>query len=262
MRRNILIFILLALFWGCDSKAPPVNLEKACAPLKAQWTKEVRAKVEAEVRAKVEAERQAAAAAKPSAPVTTPPTPKPASPPVVVKPGRPGPPELVRAPGALKKAPVPADPPPAPVTPTVKKPDPTPATPKATPKPTAPPEGKAGRRGVTLWPRTPTKLADLAFATSVENRTPVGISTHYKTAPDTLFCFTSVSTTLEKTTVTHVWRQNERIVSRVVLNVRRSPTWRTWSRRATGKQPDGRWSCEVLDADGSRIGIAKTKVGR
>ncbi|PKN54725.1 MAG: hypothetical protein CVU56_25075, partial [Deltaproteobacteria bacterium HGW-Deltaproteobacteria-14] len=52
-----------------------------------------------------------------------------------------------------------------------------------------------------------------------------------------------------------------RLVSRVELEVGKSPKWRTWSRQRTREDWIGPWSCEVLGPDGRRIGIASFDVG-
>ena len=131
---------------------------------------------------------------------------------------------------------------------------------------TAPSPQRAGpgteiRPGARTWaPKMgTTKLIDLAVADAIDKkkRLPVQPATSYGTPPERLFCYTVFDNPEAKATVTHVWRRGKRLVSKVELEVGKSSRWRTWSRQRTRPHWIGPWSCEVLDADGHRLGLAE-----
>ncbi len=135
----------------------------------------------------------------------------------------------------------------------------TPREPKREPLPPAG-AGEALRPGVEIWPDGRPRLIDLAIATEIKARKPVNVAQRYKAVPELLMCFTAFGSDAD-TTVTHVWRHGDRVVSRVELSVGRSPSWRTWSRQRLNVGGTGAWSCEVLGPDGQRLGVARVRVG-
>lgn len=104
------------------------------------------------------------------------------------------------------------------------------------------------------------ELLELAVGTEIGEREALGVRRVFDTMPDRLFCYTVFDNHLAETTVTHVWRRGTRLVSRVELEVGRSPRWRTWSRQRTRADWTGAWSCEVLDAEGVRLGLVEFEV--
>ena len=62
--------------------------------------------------------------------------------------------------------------------------------------------------------------------------------------------------------VTHIWRRDGKVVSRVELEVGRSPKWRTWSRQRLPASAEGRWSCEVIEGQQDlKLGTVTVSVG-
>ena len=51
--------------------------------------------------------------------------------------------------------------------------------------------------------------------------------------------------------ITMVWKHNDRVRSRVKLNVGTSASWRTWSTKRISPDDAGRWSVDVVDAQGA-----------
>ena len=118
------------------------------------------------------------------------------------------------------------------------------------------------RPGMIVYPGTgELELVDLAIATAIAQRQPQDVRTVYDRMPELFFCYTVFSNPTAEQMVTHVWRHGGRLVSRVELEVGKSPKWRTWSRQRTRQDWTGAWSCEVLDPNGRRIGMASFDVG-
>lgn len=91
---------------------------------------------------------------------------------------------------------------------------------------------------------------EIQICTSVEDRTPVGADTSFSSDVETLYCFTKIKNSGERTTVAHSWYYNEKEVSRVDLNVG-TPSWRTWSLKTIPPSYKGEWKVYVLASDGS-----------
>ncbi len=132
----------------------------------------------------------------------------------------------------------------------------------APPVPAAPEAGEAIRKGVTLFSSSPPlRLTDLAIGTSVKSRVPQEVSDSYATMPDQFVCFSVFDNRQDGAQVTHVWRRDGRVVSRVELEVGRSSKWRTWSRQRVKDTWTGHWSCEVLGPESRMLGRAKFAAG-
>ena len=106
------------------------------------------------------------------------------------------------------------------------------------------------------------KLVDLAIAAEVKKREPEGVQEHFTTLPRRFHCFCVFENRGETTQVTHIWRRNGRVVSRVELEVGKSPKWRTWSRQRLKPEWTGTWTCEVQSRDGRNLGRATVRAGR
>jgi len=122
--------------------------------------------------------------------------------------------------------------------------------------------GREVRAGATIYTIPgDTQLIDLAIATEVDpQRQPQNVAVTYTSIPERFFCFNIFDNPDAETTVTHVWRRGDRLVSRVELGVGRSPKWRTWSRQRTRDDWTGPWSCEVLSPEGERMGLVEFEV--
>jgi len=124
------------------------------------------------------------------------------------------------------------------------------------------PHGRVQHPGVTLEEGVEgLVLMELAISTEVVARVPKGVSDKFATIPSVLFCFSVFKNRAGPKTVIHVWRRNGRTVSRVELNVGKSPQWRTWSRQRLDVTWAGDWSCEVLAPEGASLGQANFVLG-
>ena len=105
------------------------------------------------------------------------------------------------------------------------------------------------------------KLVDLAIAPEVRRREPIGTSDRFLEMPRMFHCFCVFENRQEPGTVTHVWKRDGRVVSRVELEVGKSPKWRTWSRQRLQATWTGEWSCEVQAPGGRVLGVATARAG-
>ena len=146
-----------------------------------------------------------------------------------------------------------------------------PAPPPSVQSPLAPPAKAPSPSGAESTPRAGVslqeahqglKLVDLAIATEVKRREPLGISDTFTVMPRMFHCFCVFENRQEPVTVTHVWRRDGRVVSRVELEVGKSPKWRTWSRQRLQPAWTGEWTCEVQSAQGQVLGTARVIAGR
>lgn len=116
--------------------------------------------------------------------------------------------------------------------------------------------------GTRIWPSAGgLKLVEHVVAAALDDKLPADVRLHYPNTPEILYCYSVFENPLPDTTVTHVWRRGSRLVSRVELEVGRSPKWRTWSKQRTQPHWTGLWSCEVLGPDGQQLGLTVFQIG-
>jgi len=244
---------------ACTSATPP--LEESCAPLKAEWEekealrqaelrKSIRQEVETEFRNKHatagptigQSERQALERAALTGKGKVPSGDEP-----VIE-GTPAPEKLTKKDrAALADDPANGAPsnPTAPPVPLVKKSD---------TSVVSSPTLDAGNGSL--------KLKEIVIALGVEDRQPISPGLAFDAGPQQFFCYTVYDSAEANQASTHVWRYKEKVLSRVELNVGKSPSWRTWSRHRARPSATGQWSCEVLDGQGNRLGQAHFTVGK
>lgn len=140
------------------------------------------------------------------------------------------------------------------------------ATPSQADQPRGPASRSAGqplaqRRGVEVFGEEGgLRVVDMAVGTDVQARQPVGAAVEFRAGAGKLICFTVVRNGRAPATVSHVWRRDGKVLSKVELNVGTSPKWRTWSRQRVRPGWTGDWSCEVLAADGAPLARASFRV--
>lgn len=100
-------------------------------------------------------------------------------------------------------------------------------------------------------PQAGALTADLKIAQDVQNLEPVGVADTFTPDTATLVAWSRITGADQPTEVTHVWKRNGEVVSRVPLKVG-SASFRTYSRKTvTGLR--GNWTVEVHDAAGNVI---------
>ncbi len=107
----------------------------------------------------------------------------------------------------------------------------------------------------------PLRVHELSVGTGIIDRAPHDVRDLYPEVPEVLFCYTSIESRTPDLTLTHVWRRDGVLVSRVELEVPRSPRWKTWSLQRILKKWTGTWSCEVLSPEGAQLAVTTFIVG-
>lgn len=96
------------------------------------------------------------------------------------------------------------------------------------------------------------QVADMAFATSMDERQPVATDTSFSAEVGTIFCFTRITGATDTSEVTHEWYYKDEEKARIDLSVA-SDDWRTWSSKAILENWTGPWRVMVLDSNGKVI---------
>ncbi|CAB5163711.1 hypothetical protein D3OALGB2SA_5601 [Olavius algarvensis associated proteobacterium Delta 3] len=93
------------------------------------------------------------------------------------------------------------------------------------------------------------QVAQVTFATAVEDRQPIGPGTSFPTTVERVYCFTAINGAEGEASVSHVWYYNDTEMARVPLSVR-AAAWRTWSSKRIMPFWVGQWRVDVESADG------------
>lgn len=142
------------------------------------------------------------------------------------------------------------------------RPQPAGATSDGRPSVVATPPAEDERPGTTLSQASgPVRLIELAVGTNVVDRNPEDVRERYAEVPPMLYCYSAVESREPNQAIVHVWRRQGVLVSRVELEVGKSPRWKTWSKQKTQAHWTGPWSCEVTSADGEQLGVTRFVIG-
>ena len=93
-------------------------------------------------------------------------------------------------------------------------------------------------------------VSEFAIATSIEDRTPRGVSDTFPTTVSKLYAYTKINGAMGETTINHRWYYGETLLAEVSLDVR-SASWRTYSSKNILPQWPGQWKVEVTNAQGT-----------
>jgi len=93
------------------------------------------------------------------------------------------------------------------------------------------------------------QVDQITFATSIEDRQPIGPGTSFPADVERVFCFTAINGAEGETSVSHVWYFNDTEMARVPLSIR-AASWRTWSSKRIMPYWIGQWRVDVESADG------------
>jgi len=92
----------------------------------------------------------------------------------------------------------------------------------------------------------------MEICSTVTDRKPVNIGTHFPSSQDKIYCFLEFGGAKKETSVDVVWTLGQLEMGRVNLPVRRFPLFRTWATKTIfGMKGD--WKVEVLDDKGVLI---------
>lgn len=93
-------------------------------------------------------------------------------------------------------------------------------------------------------------IGQFDFATSVDEREPVGVDTAFTPDVGNVYCYTNIRGIEDTADIYHVWHYKEEEKARIKLPVR-SNNWRTWSSKTILENWTGAWRVMIEDADGN-----------
>ena len=99
---------------------------------------------------------------------------------------------------------------------------------------------------------SPITVTEMVFCADVKNRTPIGIKNNFSDSVERVFCFTKLSSTEDRTSISHVWYYNDVQMAIVDLPVN-ARSWRTWSSKRIVREWTGVWRVDVISATGHII---------
>ena len=97
-------------------------------------------------------------------------------------------------------------------------------------------------------------LKDIKICKYIKKRTPVGSDVIFSNNIDSLYCYTRIQNKGKKREVKHIWYYNDRMMTQVRYNVRKSNTFRSWTRKTIYPHQVGKWRVDIHDNNGTIIG--------
>ncbi len=94
------------------------------------------------------------------------------------------------------------------------------------------------------------KVEEIKICKAVIDRMPIEPSASFSEMVEKLYCYTRVTGANQDTNILHIWKYDDEEMSRVLLKIGASPSWRTWSSKDMLEIWKGKWSVEVVSANG------------
>jgi len=96
------------------------------------------------------------------------------------------------------------------------------------------------------------RVSRIEFCAEIEDRECKEKQSLFTNTVTRIFCFTHIEGAKEKTSVTHKWYLEDKLLAEVPLKVG-SISWRTKSSKAISPEWTGKWRVEVVSADGKLL---------
>ena len=97
-------------------------------------------------------------------------------------------------------------------------------------------------------------LKEIKICRNIKSRNPVGIGEILPSSIDSLYCFTKIENLGAKMEVRHIWYYENQIMTQVRYNVKKSNTYRSWTKKTISSYQIGNWRVEIQDRNGTIIG--------
>ena len=94
------------------------------------------------------------------------------------------------------------------------------------------------------------EVVEAVIATDVENLIPVSPGEIFDAGVGKLYCLTRIKTSMEGSSVKHLWYYGDRMVMEITLPVK-SSLWRTYSSKTILPNAVGKWRVVVTAEDGT-----------
>ncbi len=108
---------------------------------------------------------------------------------------------------------------------------------------------------VASTPHGPIALNRAVICLDVDRGRPLGIKPAYSRRVDYLFCWTMLTALQGPVTITHRWKNGERMVFEKSMVVHGKHV-RVWSRRQLFMKQSGEWRVEIVTESGTVLGAA------
>lgn len=103
-------------------------------------------------------------------------------------------------------------------------------------------------------------VKDIKICKNIYKRTPVGSDVVFSNTVDSLYCFSKIQNPGNKVEVRHVWYYENKIMTQVRYNVKKSNIYRSWTKKTILPNQVGKWRVDILDSYGTIIGSKKFKI--
>ena len=103
-------------------------------------------------------------------------------------------------------------------------------------------------------------VEDIKICKSIYKRTPVGSDIIFSNTIDSLYCYSRIKNTGSKVEVRHVWYYENKIMTQVKYNVKKSNIYRSWTKKTILQSQIGNWKVDILDSYGTIIGSKKFRI--
>ena len=100
----------------------------------------------------------------------------------------------------------------------------------------------------------PLIVQDIKICKSIYQRTPVGSDVVFKNNVDSLYCYTRIQNPGPKREVKHIWYYDNKMMTQVRYNVKKSNTYRSWTKKTILSNQIGKWRVDIQDNNGTIIG--------
>lgn len=97
-------------------------------------------------------------------------------------------------------------------------------------------------------------VKDIRICRGIKQRNPVGESDVFPNTIDSLYCYTRIQNSGNKTEVKHIWYYENQVMTQVRYNVKKSNIYRSWTKKTILSSQVGNWRVDIQDRYGTIIG--------
>ena len=113
---------------------------------------------------------------------------------------------------------------------------------------------KSAKEKVNIEKNISLIVQDIKICKSINKRNPVGSDVVFTNNVDSLYCFTRIQNPGQKSEVKHIWYYDNQMMTQVRYNVKKSNTYRSWTKKTILSNQIGKWRVDIQDDNGTIIG--------
>ena len=103
-------------------------------------------------------------------------------------------------------------------------------------------------------------LKDIIICKNIAQRTPVGADNIFTNNVDSLYCYSRIKNPGEKKEIKHAWYYENKLMTQVRYNIKKSNTYRSWTKKTILPSQIGNWRVDIHDDNGTIIGSKNFKI--